>query len=147
MSASHDDNYTLDQAKENLNVLRTVEDQVVEAIKSAASEDVLEFLILEQGLDIHHEGDQGVGPIRRAVLKSSKASRDLKRTVITRGDDTPDTILVPDDVERNAWTALKTGKPIVLYGPTGTGKPLRETVRSRSLCRLFSPYRDTLLNR
>jgi 5-methylcytosine-specific restriction protein B len=122
MSASRDGGYTLEQAKENLNVLRTVEDQVVEAVDSAAGEDVLEFLILEQQLDIHHEGNQGVGPIRRAVLKSSEASRELKRTVITRGDDTPDTVLVPDDVERNARTALKTGKPVVLYGPTGTGK-------------------------
>ena len=31
-------------------------------------------------------------------------------------------ILVPDDVRRNAQAALKTGKPVVLYGPTGTGK-------------------------
>ncbi|PSP98317.1 ATPase [Halobacteriales archaeon QS_4_70_19] len=122
MNSSADNGYTLDQAKENLNVLRTVDDQVVEAIESAASEDVLEFLIIEQQLDIHHEGDQGVGPIRRAVLKSSRASRDLKRTVITRGDDTPSSILVPEDVKRNARTALKTGKPVVLYGPTGTGK-------------------------
>ena len=122
MSTSSGEGYSLEDAKENLNVLRTVDDQVVEAIESAESADVLEYLILEQQLDIHHEGGQGVGPIRRAVLKSSKASRDLKRTVITRGDDTPESILVPDDVERNARTALKTGKPVVLYGPTGTGK-------------------------
>ena len=122
MSESSGSGYTEEQAKENLNVLRTVDDQVVEAIESAANEGVLEFLILEQQLDIHHEGDQGVGPIRRAVLKSDKASRELKRTVITRGDDTPDDILVPADVERNARTALRTGKPVVLYGPTGTGK-------------------------
>jgi len=122
MSESSGDSYTKERAKENLNVLRTVDDQVVEAIESAANEGVLEYLILEQQLDIHHEGDQGVGPIRRAVLKSDKASRQLKRTVITRGDDTPGTILVPEDVERNARTALKTGKPVVLYGPTGTGK-------------------------
>jgi 5-methylcytosine-specific restriction protein B len=122
MSSSSENGYTVEKAKENLNVLRTVDDQVVDAIESAANEDVLEYLIYEQQLDIHHEGDQGVGPIRRAVLKSDKASRELKRTVITRGDDTPQEILVPDDVERNARTALRTGKPVVLYGPTGTGK-------------------------
>lgn len=122
MSTTSTDSYSLEDAKENLNVLRTVENQVVEAVNNAASEDVLEFLILEQQMDIHHEGNQGVGPVRRAVLESSKASRDLKRTVITRGDDTPNEILVPDDVERNARTALQTGKPVVLYGPTGTGK-------------------------
>ena len=114
--------YTTEDARDNLDVLRAVPDQVVQAVEDASSEDVLEYLIGEQQLDIHHEGDQGVGVIRQAVLKSPLASQDLKRTVITRGDDTPGKILVPDDVERNAMTALRTGKPVVLYGPTGTGK-------------------------
>jgi len=122
MTDSAGDGFTIEQAKENLNVLRTVDDQVVDAIEDAASEEVLKYLILEQQFDNYHEGDQGVGPIRRAVLKSDKASRDLKRKVITRGDDTPRNILVPGDVKRNARTALRTGKPVVLYGPTGTGK-------------------------
>jgi 5-methylcytosine-specific restriction protein B len=122
MTDSTGDGFTIEQAKENLNVLRTVDDQVVDAIEDAASEEVLKYLILEQQFDNYHEGDQGVGPIRRAVLKSDKASRDLKRKVITRGDDTPRNILVPGDVKRNARTALRTGKPVVLYGPTGTGK-------------------------
>jgi len=114
--------YTIEDARENLDVLRAVPDQVVQAVEEASDEDVLEYLIGEQQLDIHHEGDQGVGVIRQAVLKSPLASQDLKRTVITRGDDTPGKILVPDDVERNAMTALRTGKPVVHYGPTGTGK-------------------------
>ncbi|MFP9192165.1 AAA family ATPase [Natrialbaceae archaeon A-CW1-1] len=122
MSRSTDDKYTVEMAKKNLDVLRAVPEKVVEAVKSAADEQVLRFLIQEQQLDSHHEGEQGLGPIRRAVLESDEASRDLKRAVITRGDDTPETILVPDDVERNARTALRTGKPVVLYGPTGTGK-------------------------
>lgn len=121
MNSSADD-YTVADAKENLDVLRAVPDQVVDAIEKADNGDVLEFLIREQNLDIHHEGDQGVGAIRQAVLKSPHASQELKRTVITRGDDTPEQVLVPDDVERNARTALRTGKPVVLYGPTGTGK-------------------------
>jgi 5-methylcytosine-specific restriction protein B len=121
MSNSSGD-YTVEEAKENLDVLRAVPDQVVEAISDASDEGVLEFLIREQQLDIHHEGDQGVGVIRQAVLESPLASQELKRTVITRGDDTPEEILVPDDVERNARTALRTDKPVVLYGPTGTGK-------------------------
>jgi 5-methylcytosine-specific restriction protein B len=114
--------YTVEDAQNNLDVLRAVPNQVVDAIEEASGEDVLEYLIGEQQLDIHHEGDQGVGVIRQAVLKSPLASQDLKRTVITRGDDTPGNVLVPDDVERNAMTALRTGKPVVLYGPTGTGK-------------------------
>lgn len=114
--------YTVEDARENLDVLRAVPDQVVEAIREAEDESVLEFLIREQNLDIHHEGDQGVGPVRRAVLESPLSSEALKRTVITRGEETPEDVLVPEDVERNALTALRTGKPVVLYGPTGTGK-------------------------
>ena len=122
MSGSSDSISTIDDARENLNVLRSVDRKVVEVIENATSTDLLEYLIHEQRLDVYHEGNQGVGPIRRAVLTSSHATPELKRAVITRGDDTPDTVLVPDEVERNARVALKTGKPVVLYGPTGTGK-------------------------
>jgi 5-methylcytosine-specific restriction protein B len=122
MSNSSGGDYTVEDAKDDLDVLRAVPDQVVEAIDKAASEQVLEYFVQEQTLDLYHEGDQGVGPVRRAILKSPLASQDLKRSVITRGDDTADKVLVPEDVERNARTALRTGKPVVLYGPTGTGK-------------------------
>nr|WP_276997258.1 AAA family ATPase [Haloquadratum walsbyi] len=116
------DNYTVQDARENLKLLRGVDEEVVSAIEAAASTDLLNYLITEQRLDVHHEGEQGIGSIRRAVLKSPIATTELKRAVITRGDDTPEMILVPDDVRRNAQAALKTGKPVVLYGPTGTGK-------------------------
>lgn len=122
MSGSSGEGYTVEDAKDELNVLKAVADKVVEAIEAADDEAVLEYLINEQHLDLQHEGDQGVGPVRRAILESPHASQSLKRTVITRGDDTPDQVLVPEDVERNARTALRTGKPVVLYGPTGTGK-------------------------
>jgi len=122
MSGSSNTISTVDEARENLNVLRSVDRKVVEVIENATSTELLEYLIDEQQLDVFHEGNQGVGPIRQAILTSSYATPELKRTVITRGDDTPDTVLVPDDVERNARVALKTGKPVVLYGPTGTGK-------------------------
>jgi 5-methylcytosine-specific restriction protein B len=122
MTPPSDDGYAVNDAKKNLDVLKAVPDKVVDAIEEAADEEVLQFLIREQKLDNHHEGEQGVGPIRRAVLESPHATQALKREVITRGDDTPENVLVPDDVHRNAKTALRTGKPVVLYGPTGTGK-------------------------
>ena len=121
MSSSSGD-YTVEDAKNNLNVLRAGSNHVVNAIEKASDEHVLEFLIREQNFDLHYEGDQGIGAIRKAILESPLASTELKRTVITRGDDTPEKMLVPDDVERNAKAALRTGKPVVLYGPTGTGK-------------------------
>ena len=121
MSDSSDD-YTLEDAQDEVGILRRVTDDVVEAIRNAESEDVLEFLIEDEKLDVVHDGERGLGQVRRAVLESSLASDRLKRVVSLRGDETPAEILVPNDVERNAKVALEAGKPVVLYGPTGTGK-------------------------
>lgn len=122
MGNSSDDTYTLEDAKDEIDILRRVDDEVVNAIVNAASDDVLQYLIEEQQLDIVHDGERGLGEVRRAVLESSLASDRLKRIVSLRGDETPEDILVPEDVRRNAKVALEAGKPVVLYGPTGTGK-------------------------
>ncbi len=122
MSNSSDDAYTLEDAKEEIDILRRVEDEVVEAIRNAGSEDVLQYLIEDQELDRAHDGKRGLGEVRQAVLESRLASERLKRIVSLRGDETPEDILVPEDVMRNAKVALEAGKPVVLYGPTGTGK-------------------------
>jgi len=122
MSNSSDDTYMLEDAKEEIDILRRVEDDVVDAIENAANEDVLLYLIEDQELDIAHDGKRGLGKIRQAVLESRLASDRLKRLVSLRGDETPEDILVPEDVMRNSKVALEAGKPVVLYGPTGTGK-------------------------
>lgn len=122
MASSSDDNYTLEDAKDEIEILHRVTDAVVEAIQNTEDEDVLEFLIIDEKLDVIHDGKRGLGRVRRTVLKSSLASDQLKRVVSLRGDTTSDEILVPPPVEKNAKVALKTGKPVVLYGPTGTGK-------------------------
>ncbi|WP_138007008.1 AAA family ATPase [Halalkalirubrum salinum] len=122
MGNSSDDTYTLEEAKEEIGILRHVEDAVIEAIENAANEDVLSYLIEDKELDITHDGKRGLGKVRQAVLESGLASDRLKRLVSLRGDDTPEDILVPEDVVRNAKVALEAGKPVVLYGPTGTGK-------------------------
>ncbi len=122
MSNSSDDKYTVEDAKEEIDILQRVEEDVVEAIENAENEDVLRYLIEDEKLDTEHDGERGLGQVRRAILESDLASDRLKRLVSLRGDDTPEDILVPDDVLRNAKVALEAGKPVVLYGPTGTGK-------------------------
>lgn len=122
MSNSSDDKYTVEDAKEKIDILQRVEEDVVEAIENAENEDVLRYLIEDEKLDCEHDGERGLGQVRRAILGSNLASDRLKRLVSLRGDDTPEDILVPDDVLRNAKVALEAGKPVVLYGPTGTGK-------------------------
>ncbi|MFC4437479.1 MULTISPECIES: AAA family ATPase [Natrialbaceae] len=122
MGNSSDEVYTREDAEEEIDILRRVEEDVVDAIKNAEDESVVRYLIEDEELDRIHDGKRGLGKVRRAVLESSIASDSLKRLVSLRGDETPEEVLVPDDVMRNAKVALKTGKPVVLYGPTGTGK-------------------------
>ena len=121
MSNSAANDYSLDDVKEDIEVFRKYESSALDAIENAAAEDVIEFLV-EEGIDTVHDGERGLGPVRRAILESPLASDDLKRRVSFRGDETPEEILVPDHVIKNAKVALEAGKPVVLYGPTGTGK-------------------------
>jgi 5-methylcytosine-specific restriction protein B len=114
--------YTLEDAQDEIEILSRVADEVVEAIRAAENEEVLEYLIRKQELDTVHDGERGLGQVRQAVLESPVASDGLKRLVSLRGDETPGEVLVPEDVQRNAKVALAAGKPVVLYGPTGTGK-------------------------
>lgn len=122
MTGSSDNSYTLEDAKDDIEILHRVPDEAVGAVRDAKDEDVLKYLINDEKLDMSHDGERGIGQVRRAVLESSLAPKRLKRIVSLRGDTTPDKILVPPAVERNAKVALKAGKPVVLYGPTGTGK-------------------------
>ncbi|WP_135823664.1 AAA family ATPase [Halorussus ruber] len=115
-------NISLSQARDEIDVLRRNESETKNAIENAASVDVIRYLIEEEELDKTHDGQRGLGKIRKAVLNSNIAPRDVKRLVSYRGDDTPEEILVPEEAVRNATVALETGKPVVLYGPTGTGK-------------------------
>lgn len=90
---------------------------------SASGEDVIRSLVEDHDIDTIHDGEQGIGIIRRAILQSNHAPSGLKQRVATRGDSTTDLdILVPETVEKTAKGAIEAGKPVVLYGPTGTGK-------------------------
>jgi len=118
------DTYTREAVEELLDrPLKSKPDIAIEAIENAADEDVIRFLIEEHDLDVIHDGDRGLGPVRRAVLESKIVSPKLKQKVATRGDDTDElSTLVPDTVKKSALEAIRMGKPVILYGPTGTGK-------------------------
>jgi 5-methylcytosine-specific restriction protein B len=91
------DGYTVDETKEDIGILRRVAEDVVEAIENAESEEVLEYLIENQELDRVHDGERGLGQVRRAVLESPLASDRLKRIVSLRGDKTPDVRVYPQN--------------------------------------------------
>lgn len=118
------DTYTREAVEELLDrPLKSKPEIAVEAIENAADESVIQFLIEEHELDKIHDGDRGLGSVRRAVLESDMVSSELKRRVSTRGDPTREySTLVPDTVRKSALEAIRMGKPVVLYGPTGTGK-------------------------
>lgn len=118
------DSYSIARVEELLDQpLKSKADMAVDAIKNAENEDVLEFLINQHQIDIEHNGQNSLGTVRRAVLESDMASKDLKKKVANRGDDTTKLeTLVPSSVQNSAIGALQAGKPVVLYGPTGTGK-------------------------
>ena len=116
-------------SKENLQddpelveMLRSYSERAKEAINEAPDSKSIRYLIEDLQLDVIHDGERGIGEIRKEVLKSNKAKKDIKTKVSTREDNTPSEILVPDEVHKNATTALRCDKPVVLYGPTGTGK-------------------------
>ena len=118
------DTYTIERMRELLDhPLKSKPDMAIDAIKNAANREALELLVDKHEIDSVHDGAKGLGPVRKAVLESDLASSELKQTVATRGDSTTglDT-LVPDTVKKSALGALEAGKPVVLYGPTGTGK-------------------------
>jgi len=91
-------------------------------VRGAKNEEAMRYLIEEVKIDKQHEQDQHLGDIKRAILESDVCPDELKQVVSTRGDETPAEVFVPNDVQQDAAAAINTGKPLVLYGPTGTGK-------------------------
>jgi 5-methylcytosine-specific restriction protein B len=114
---------TRDEAKSQINAILDSADYAKKFISGASDLDVLTYLVDEHLIDKHHDGEQGIGEVREAILCSNKATFNLKQRVATRGDYTTDLdIFVPDTVYKTALGALESEKPVVLYGPTGTGK-------------------------
>ncbi|WP_050032849.1 AAA family ATPase [Halorubrum halophilum] len=123
-TSQREDTYSIQNVKDLLDrPLKSNPDMAVDAINNAEQTEVLQFLVEDHKIDVEHDGQNSLGPVRRAILESGMASRELKQKVASRGDDTTNLdTLVPDSVHRTALGALQAGKPVVLYGPTGTGK-------------------------
>ncbi len=88
-------------------------------IEETSDPDALRYLVESLTVDRDVSGDSDV--VTQALLTSRTTPFDVKQTVAQRNYNLNEP-LVPDTVRKNALTAIKVGKPIVLYGPTGTGK-------------------------
>ncbi|MDS0300945.1 AAA family ATPase [Halogeometricum sp. S1BR25-6] len=113
--------YSFRSLKEQLGTLRRDPETTAEWVKNAATnEEVLDEILIKEQLDVKHESTRQLGEVRRAVLGNLEIPDRYKQLVTDRQELAK--IRVPDRVERNARAALEMGKPLVLYGPTGTGK-------------------------
>ncbi len=112
-------NYDRDEAEEYSGFILGAAGTAKEFIRKTNDPDALKYLVEEENIDTDVPG--GGTQIREALLTSSITPFEVKQTVAQRNKDYGK-MLVPDPVRKNAETALSVGKPIVLYGPTGTGK-------------------------
>ncbi|SET54594.1 AAA family ATPase [Natrinema hispanicum] len=122
--------YSLDDAKRLNSEISRDQDTAQRVIEDATDSETIQYLLNEldekfgeKPVDVLHDGERGIGPIRKAILSSNHISAELKRDVVSREDDPRNlSKVVPKAVWENALGALAVGKPVVLYGPTGTGK-------------------------
>ncbi|WP_276302628.1 AAA family ATPase [Halorussus lipolyticus] len=112
-------NYDREEAEEYSGFILSAVGTAEEFISKTDDPSALEFLVEEKNIDADVPGSGA--KLRDEILKSSVAPLEVKQTVAQRNQNLGDP-LVPETVEKNARTAIEVGKPIVLYGPTGTGK-------------------------
>lgn len=113
------EDYDREEAEEFSGFILSGAAQAKEFINKTSDPDAIRYLVEERNIDVDVPGSGA--EIEQAILTSQTAPLSVKQTVAQRNDDLGD-IRVPDTVQKNAETALDVGKPIVLYGPTGTGK-------------------------
>mgnify|MGYP002761727537 CR=1 FL=1 len=111
--------YDRDEAEEYSGFLLSNAATAEDFIKKTTDPEAIRYLVEEHTIDVDVPG--AGTDLQEAILTSETAALDVKQTVAQRNIDLGD-IVVPETVERNARTALAVGKPIVFYGPTGTGK-------------------------
>ena len=111
--------YTEAEAREFSQWILNNENQGQEFLQQTNDPDAIRYLVEEEQIDRKFRGSNQ--SIRENILTNEDAPLDVKQTVAQRNKQLSD-ILVPDNVLKNARTAMALGKPVVLYGPTGTGK-------------------------
>jgi 5-methylcytosine-specific restriction protein B len=113
------ENYDHDEARESSGYILSSATTAAEFIRRSSDSEALRFLV--EDLDVDREVPGQGTDVKQTILTSDAAELSVKQTVAQRNRALGD-VLVPEQVRKNAQTALAVGKPIVLYGPTGTGK-------------------------
>jgi len=113
------EDYDREEAEEFRGFIVNSSASATDFINRTSSPDALRYLVEDAEIDRRVSGNRD--EVRQALLTSNVTPFEVKQTVAQRNYNLGKT-LVPDTVKKNALTAIKVGKPIVLYGPTGTGK-------------------------
>ena len=113
------ENYDRDEAENFSGIIRNNAAVATDFINRTSDPNAIRYLVEELQIDARRSGNRK--QVEQAVLTSNIAPFEVKQTVAQRNYNLGET-LVPETVKKNALTAIKVGKPIVLYGPTGTGK-------------------------
>ena len=113
------ENFDREEAEEFSNIVRNNVAVTTDFIDHTSDPDAIRYLVNELEIDSRRSGDRK--QVKQAVLTSPVTPFEVKQTVAQRNYNLGET-LAPDTVKKNALTAIEVGKPIVLYGPTGTGK-------------------------
>jgi len=113
------ENYDRGEAEEFSGIIRNNVAVATDFINRTSDPKAIRYLVDELQIDGRRSGDRE--QVKQAVLTSTVTPFEVKQTVAQRNYNLGET-LVPDTVKKNALTAIEVGKPIVLYGPTGTGK-------------------------
>lgn len=119
---SQNTKYTIEEVQPMEREIKNNAEQAERIIRNAESEEVIAYLFdnFENPIDEIHSAVTGVS---EALLESDLASFEQKQAVEARDDEAKDfEVLISDNIYQNAQAGLAIGKPVVLYGPTGTGK-------------------------
>ena len=113
------DDYSREELESELEFVLGAAEIVKRFVRNTTDPSAIDLLVEEGADDQYGRGPESV---REEILTSPITRSETQQKIFQRDADDLGKIRVPDSVERNARTALAVGKPVVLYGPTGTGK-------------------------
>ncbi|MEZ3145607.1 AAA family ATPase [Halobaculum sp. MBLA0143] len=113
------EDYSREELESELDFVLGAAETVKRFVNETSDPSAVELLVEEEADKRYGRGPDSV---RERILTADVTPFETKQKIFRRDADDLGETLVPDRVEQNARTALAVGKPVVLYGPTGTGK-------------------------
>jgi len=132
--------YTEEEVRDAPSWVLNNENQIREFIQLTNDPGAIRYLVEEERIDRNFPNSDP--SIREEILTHNNTPLSVKQTVAQRNKRLEE-VRVPDEVLKNARTAIALGKPVVLYGPTGTGKTYFAKQLALETCIDYSIYTAT----